>query len=1113
MSIKIAHTVQGVRLTQLDSSTQATIQIIIDDSITNNAEASYTSGNLVVRAKSTCNRNHFAAGVNTDVPSYFYARVMSSGGTLVTALSQTDLGDSLLQYDTDADLSDLSNCHVVTSTSTNDITTYDTDFPMLVEGTLFHDPEDEVLIIRHSTSGTGTVSPSLMVNQPNNAYGGSNGWRGITGDWTVDSEGYFVLNMSTTDAWGHTYQVGDAIEHRGGSATTKSGGTQEQRDYIDSIYRHCHRIMAINGNLVTISLKDPYDGDVTISGGEVIRRAIYNYGQEINSGGRTRYSSGVGLIMTGTSQTAHHPNESGIYNGNDGMLYLRGGTIMSNRPGNLAANVDIAATRFVATKTNMQIRTLTGWFQDVTFTGWGLSNFTGARTFEVSLQNSTLIGVLNSNFQQYTLKNFDVSKNTAVTDIGADSPNNQGHLAMEIINSANGSNIKHMWRTTDGRNSDEQRGAIIIKKEVSLNIQDPTGNNISDVKVYLQDNPSDRAKDSIIADSDGSFAGAVITVANAEVDSATGGIKYLYANPLTYNKTTDANGNIDTFTVTTATQILEFNGTDDSARQANGGPYNIPSFSGGFWRESDGLAPAYTDWDTDRFGGFYKVDRRSNSNTDADDFTFKFCSYKHLLSTSTQALKGVGELQVNWVLFDDKTISEPDILDVLDYGAIDTPQKFYDRAKAHLYNNYNGETELIVTRDGNTIIADGYNVIITDNSAAAAFSISGDTITIKATTFIGNILTDALHTTSLQGGSEVIGTFGDIVNLPWEVTNVESGSTVQLYNVTRDVELHNGVTDNGTPGEFEGTFALSVGGTSSPVTITANTKGNSAVTLTGDGSTTISGLIDAWNTANPINTIALTGSGSQTPADETTITIPAGDKATAIGSYSDTQASAGAPYAEVGDTIRLRITCQAGVFAFFPYETFGITTTSGITFKADQRLDFFYNDNGIDGSALEYSSGGTLTADYTINVSNDDGAIDIDEDGDDGKIDVRGIYAFYVYQTTTPTGIANWFGAITPIDHQNYRVNNGYDIKLENTGNNTILVTGARLFREDGQSVLSSASNAPMMQDNGELVQYIRTQVNESIEQNIPPAVSDAVNANETITTIKKKTNLIPGLL
>ena len=82
--------------------------------------------------------------------------------------------------------------------------------------------------------------------------------------------------------------------------------------------------------------------------------------------------------------------------------------------------------------------------------------------------------------------------------------------------------------------------------------------------------------------------------------------------------------------------------------------------SSGTWRTLNPTTyPALEDWDTDKWGLFYKVDRRSDSNTDADDFTFKFCSYGHALSSTTQELKGLGELEVNWVLFNDSSITEP----------------------------------------------------------------------------------------------------------------------------------------------------------------------------------------------------------------------------------------------------------------------------------------------------------------------------------------------------------------------------------------------------------------------------------------------------------------------
>jgi hypothetical protein len=851
----------------------------------------------------------------------------------------------------------------------------------------------------------------------------------------------------------------------------------------------------------------------------------YYYGKETTANGNTRLSSSCGLFITGNGFTFWEPWDNGFVV--SGTLVARGGVMHISRSLTMPGVLDIKDLTIMNNDNNhvMEIRDVGKAGNGSTIDNLILVRVDPLDPWKIdnkqsyTFKESAIARKYGDYYQEVELLDMDFSQNIRSSDTrhNANQTNKQ-HMDVHVINSASGSAVRNGWR----QGNDVWFGSLFIQKEVSFNLKDSFGVNVSGCKVYLQDNPSDYKRNAQFKYNTGIVSGDSNLSRGVASDNGVNSFRtYDYTTPIVYDKTTDANGNVAKFRVLTSVHFLDLSVKDSSHSQYydkftdhQGRDENHPDVSTANlkWRQNDNTDPRHEDINTTAFGGFFMPDRRSDSNSTADDFTFKFCSYGHLLSNSTQALKGIGELQVNWVLFDDKTISEPDIIEVLGYGAIDTPQKFYDRAKAHLYNNYNGETELIVTRDGNTITADGYNVIITDDASAAAFSISGDTITIKATTFIGNILTDSGHTTSLDGDVEVIGTFGDIVNLPWEVTNVESGSTVQLYNVTRDVELHNDVTDNGTQGEFTG----QVSGMSTNVTITANTKGNSAVTLTGTGSTSINGLIDAWNTANPNNTITLAtdSDGTQVPADSETITIPAGAKATAIGSYSD-QETAGAPYAKVGDTIRLRITCQAGVFAFFPYETFGITTTSGITFKADQRLDFFYNDNGIDGSTLDrtqYTTTGTLIADYTLEL-NDDGAIDIYEDGDDGKVDVRAIYAFYVYETTTTEGIENWFGAITPIDHQNYRVNNGYDIKLENRGTNTVLVTGARLFREDGQSVLSSASNAPMMQDNGELVQYIRTQVNESIEQNIPPAVSDAVNANETITTIKKKTNLIPGLL
>ena len=221
------------------------------------------------------------------------------------------------------------------------------------------------------------------------------------------------------------------------------------------------------------------------------------------------------------------------------------------------------------------------------------------------------------------------------------------------------------------------------------------------------------------------------------------------------------------------------------------------------------------------------------------------------------------------------------------------------------------------------------------------------------------------------------------------------------------------------------------------------------------------------------------------------VTGTAGSKVTASGTYTGQEVS-------VGDNIRLRITCQAGTSAFLPYETFGVATSVGISFIADQQPDTIYNQNGINADNLT-----TLSADYPN--------VQIDISDGDGIADAREFYAFYVKQTTTSTGIEQWFGAIDAIDHMNYRVNTAIsDIKLQNRGNTPLVISGARIFRDNGTSILhADVGDQPMTQDNGELIQYIKGQVDKSLEINLPPAIA----SDPTISGIDKNSKLIPALL
>jgi hypothetical protein len=359
------------------------------------------------------------------------------------------------------------------------------------------------------------------------------------------------------------------------------------------------------------------------------------------------------------------------------------------------------------------------------------------------------------------------------------------------------------------------------------------------------------------------------------------------------------------------------------------------------------------------------------------------------------------------VLFSDVFLTESNKTIVDAYTEIDTPQKFYNRAKAYLVDNYAGETATIVSREGNSIDAGSYNVVVDGNvtDAASAFAISGNTLTIKATTFVGDISTTG--TTTLDNGAVVVGTFGSTTVLPWEVKNVEGTSRIQLYNVTKDAEV-------------------------------VNTK-----------LTSTDPFIDA------------------------------------SGTYTSSQVA-------VGDTVRLRVTCVVGTEALLPVLQTGVATTTGLTFQVDQEADTIYNANAIDGSSFS-----TWTADLTNNPM----GIDLSET--DGNATVQEIYAFLIYSQTTEDGVDKWFGVAQAIDGSNYQLDqNIADIKIQNVGNVAVNISGGRLFRKDGASVLYGADgDKPLSLDTGSLV------------TNIQPQVEGVINSNSRITAIDNNSKLIPGLL
>lgn len=146
----------------------------------------------------------------------------------------------------------------------------------------------------------------------------------------------------------------------------------------------------------------------------------------------------------------------------------------------------------------------------------------------------------------------------------------------------------------------------------------------------------------------------------------------------------------------------------------------------------------------------------------------------------------------------DANITESNKATVDAYTEIDAAVKFYDRASSHLEDNLGTYLDFIVTRSGNQIDAGSYNVTI-DAAASTAFDLTGNTITIKASVFTGDMVTTGLIT--LANGSSFIGTFTDSNGITTvtelTLTGLKANSEVRIYQAGTTTEI-DGVENSGT---------------------------------------------------------------------------------------------------------------------------------------------------------------------------------------------------------------------------------------------------------------------------------------------------------------------------
>ena len=200
----------------------------------------------------------------------------------------------------------------------------------------------------------------------------------------------------------------------------------------------------------------------------------------------------------------------------------------------------------------------------------------------------------------------------------------------------------------------------------------------------------------------------------------------------------------------------------------------------------------------------------SNGGSLSDQMDVFVIDYGYNLGSTSAVLRGANGTDVAFILPTDSLITETNKATVDAYTTLDTPNEVYDRAKAELFDAFAGETQTTVTRSGSELDARALDVVI-DATAAQAFDLTGTTLTIKTSNYVGDMVTTGVIT--LANGATFTGTRTDQNGtvLPLRnvsVTGLAAGSRIQVYNETTSTEVVNEVVA-GT--SYTATYAEGVG--------------------------------------------------------------------------------------------------------------------------------------------------------------------------------------------------------------------------------------------------------------------------------------------------------------
>jgi hypothetical protein len=370
----------------------------------------------------------------------------------------------------------------------------------------------------------------------------------------------------------------------------------------------------------------------------------------------------------------------------------------------------------------------------------------------------------------------------------------------------------------------------------------------------------------------------------------------------------------------------------------------------------------------DRFTGIV-WDYRGLDNDNTDRFLFLIAAYGYQPAAQISVLKGTTAASVTRALLADVNITQANPATVAAYTEIGNLDRLYDRAALWLTEaganmEHVGGGNYLITADGSDLDLGSHNLVI-DATAASAFAVNTgtNTVTIKASQLLAGATFSKIVTTGTIAfangatpGPALIYRDASGTSVPVTAPNIISGSRVQIFNVTDNVELANAV---------------------------------------------------------------LTGAGY-------------------AGRFTWT----------VDKTIRLRAIYCAGTSARREVEATATLGNTGAIFLSAQSDDTIYNSYAIDGATVT-----EFAPDYPN--------VQVDVSDPDSVTTVQRLYAWWVANLATANGIRNFFGGVTAEDESNIRVNTGIiNLTLDNVSGGPVRITGARLYRSDGTTVIAAGSGS-----------------------------------------------------